>query len=357
MRLSNTSKLFIVASAMFASGLMAAQDATAASDRLFGLGRESGGDPGTTLLADLEVDTPFAPTVIGMTSEAFFSGIDFQPGTGTLYVSSGASGTANGTADATSLFTMDPTTGVPTLVNPGGPGFGVVIQDIAFDAAGVLYGNENEQLYTIDLTTGVAAALGGPFHGGTFVNQRMNALAVDPTTDTLYGVSWDDGELFSIDTTVGSATLGVATSLGFFSTLETAIGTTDLSGLAFDSAGALYVSTGSQVGDIYALDITDLTVATLLGNAGLGSVSGLAFQPAAAGGPLADFNGDTDVDGGDFLALQRSGFAAADFANFEAEYGTGVPATVAVSAVPEPSALALLMLGALGLGALRTRKS
>jgi len=88
-------------------------------------------------------------------------------------------------------------------------------------------------------------------------------------------------------------------------------------------------------------------------------VSGLAFQPAL--GPLADRDADGDVDGADFLAIQR-GFGttetAADFDNWEAEYGTGVPPPVAgASAVPEPSAIALLMLGVIGLGARRNRKS
>ncbi len=308
MRLGNTSRLFIAFSAMLVSVFMTAQDADAISDKLFALGREPGGNSGTSLI-DVTPSAPFAPTVIGMTADAYFSGLAFEPGTGTLYVSSGSNGTANGTANGANLFTMDPSTGVPTLVDPGAAGFGTIIQDLAFDAAGVLYGNDNDQLYTIDLTTGVATATSGLFHGGTLVDISMNTIAVDPTTDTLYGVSWDDLELFTIDTTTGAAT-----SLGLLSGLDAAIDFTDPSGLAFDSTGALYVSTGSQVGDIYALDITDLTVATLVGNVGDTLVA----------------NGGTDIS-------SVSGLAFAP--------------------VPEPSALALLILGAIGLGALRTRKS
>jgi len=162
------------------------------------------------------------------------------------------------------------------LVDIAATGFGAAIQDIAFDAAGVLYGNDNEQLWTIDLVTGVATATSAPFDvggssGSMFptdgVSIRMNALAVDPTTNILYGASWDDSELFTIDTSTGAAT-----SLGTFGVgpvdmgtgLESLIGANDLSGLAFDSTGALFMSTGSQQGAIFALDITDLLAFTPL---------------------------------------------------------------------------------------------
>jgi len=88
----------------------------------------------------------------------------------------------------------------------------------------------------------------------------------------------------------------------------------------------------------------------LLGDAFEGSVTDIAFQRASTG-PEADFDSDEDVDGADFLALQR-GFGtlydATNFADWEAEFGL-VSATVATSAIPEPSALALLLLGAIGL--------
>jgi hypothetical protein len=61
----------------------------------------------------------------------------------------------------------------------------------------------------------------------------------------------------------------------------------------------------------------------------------------------ADFDGDGDVDGRDFLAWQRGSspnpFSAGDLALWQAAYNGG--ALSAVSAVPEPSALCLALLG------------
>jgi len=222
---------------MFTSVFMTEQDAAASSNTLFALGREPEGDPGTTLLAlDIFPPNEFTSTSIGFTADAFYSGIDFQPGTGTLYASSGG----NGAINPQSLFTMNPSDGVATLVGGFSVDASIFIQDI-----GILYGNENEQLYTIDPSTGLATATDGAFADGPdFVGDAdtasMNALAVDPTTNILYGVSWNDSELFTIDTSTGAAT-----SVGVFGALETEIGATDLSGLAFDSTGALYVSTKS----------------------------------------------------------------------------------------------------------------
>jgi len=357
MRLSNASRLLIAVSAVLVSGFVTVQDASATSDRLFALGR-AGTD---TSLLDVTI-SPFSSVEVGLVDigdavSLPISGIAFQPGTGTLFASSarrGTDGEQNGPGSR-SLYTLDTTTAAATLIGefnlPIDTGDSSKIQDIAFDAGGTLYGSNINQLYTIDLVTGAVTATSSPFHGGTFLALNINAIAVHPITDALYGISWDDSELFTIDPSTG-----IATSGGLFTGLETELGAVDTGSLAFDSAGVLYA--GSQDGEIYALDLTDLTQVTSIGTPG-SPVSGLAFQPAVAG-LLADFDGDEDVDGADFLALQRgfgTSFTGADFDNWEAEFGTGVGAVSAVSAVPEPSALALLMLGAIGLGALRTRKS
>ncbi|MCC6494023.1 MAG: hypothetical protein IT424_13495 [Pirellulales bacterium] len=75
-----------------------------------------------------------------------------------------------------------------------------------------------------------------------------------------------------------------------------------------------------------------------------------------AGGTPGDIDSDGDVDGADFLAIQR-GFgtttSAADMTTWRTNFGTG-SAVAAAGAVPEPSA-ALLAIGA-GLGALVLRR-
>jgi hypothetical protein len=70
-----------------------------------------------------------------------------------------------------------------------------------------------------------------------------------------------------------------------------------------------------------------------------------------------DFDNDGDVDGRDFLVWQRGNspnpLSAGDLALWQNSYGTG--GLAAISGVPEPSSLALLVIGAFGLGR-RARK-
>ncbi len=82
----------------------------------------------------------------------------------------------------------------------------------------------------------------------------------------------------------------------------------------------------------------------------LGQADGMAtftLRQVANYAPIAgDFDFDLDVDGADFLELQR-GFGtiydAADLADWEANYGTVAPLTATVTAVPEPSSAMLLL--------------
>jgi hypothetical protein len=66
-------------------------------------------------------------------------------------------------------------------------------------------------------------------------------------------------------------------------------------------------------------------------------------SPPVANG---DFDGDGDVDGRDFLVWQRgespSPLSATDLADWQTNYGTG--GLAAISAVPEPTAMSLMML-------------
>jgi len=66
---------------------------------------------------------------------------------------------------------------------------------------------------------------------------------------------------------------------------------------------------------------------------------------AGAGIP-GDFDGDSDVDGADFLKWQRDDATPAGLANWQANYGA--PLLAAAGAVPEPAAGLLLLMGALG---------
>lgn len=118
---------------------------------------------------------------------------------------------------------------------------------------------------------------------------------------------------------------------------------------------------------------------TLVVTQGAGIIKGLTlgydvtYDISAVGAPVnADFNGDSIVDGADFLVWQRnSGLAsggtreqgdadgdgvvgALDLEAWKTNYGVGA-ATVAVAAVPEPMAALLAALGLLSIGAVRKR--
>ena len=60
---------------------------------------------------------------------------------------------------------------------------------------------------------------------------------------------------------------------------------------------------------------------------------------------LADFDGDNDTDGGDFLKWQRDDSTAGQLNDWQTEYGTNANAVEASHSVPEPTTLAITLLG------------
>lgn len=74
----------------------------------------------------------------------------------------------------------------------------------------------------------------------------------------------------------------------------------------------------------------------------------------------ADVDQDDDVDGNDYLIIQRGiggAYDADDIAAFKEQFGQGGSTAAAVGAVPEPSSLAMLAAGAAGVALYRRRKS
>jgi len=150
----------------------------------------------------------------------------------------------------------------------GAFGTGAGLNDLAFGTDGTLYGTDNVSLFEISTTTGEASLI------GDYVSTtQIEGIAVDPTTGILYGIGWQVSDLYSIDT--GS---GVATLLGDFADLEASLeGFEGLGGLGSDLTGTLYATVGSQNGGIYALDRSTFT-STFIGDGFAGSVSDIAFS-------------------------------------------------------------------------------
>ena len=144
---------------------------------------------------------PFSAAVVSTSPVNSLSGLDVQPGTGTLFASGGFG--SNG-----DLFTLDAATGATTLV--GHTGYSAV-PGLAFLPDGTLYGtaqlgtNVADGLIRIDPATGASVAV-GPFGGGAY---SVDAIASDPTTGLLYGVSPFNrpADLLVIDPGTGVATV------------------------------------------------------------------------------------------------------------------------------------------------------
>ena len=116
----------------------------------------------------------------------------------------------------------------------------------------------------------------------------------------------------------------------------------------------LFIGTGVDNGTLRIYDtVAEAFLTGLNGDPNADTVSGLG-QFSAFGAFLAattqdgDFDGDGDVDGNDFLKWQRDDKTQAGLADWNTNYGTGVAAGAAAAAgtVPEPSAVALISVGA-----------
>jgi hypothetical protein len=236
--------------ALFVSGFSIQRDARA--QQMFAMGRSGN----TSTLLSVTAG-PFSVTSIGSSTLGHFAGLDFQPGTNTLFAASGSSG-----PNSASLFTVDPNTGSATLIGAiGVTGDGVV--DLAIDNAGTIFGSDFESLYSIDPNSGVGTAIGPILDG-------IEGLAVDPTTDILYGLVWDTGELFSVDKQTSATTL--VTVFG-----APPVDNGQWNGFGIDGSGNFFGTVGSGNGHIFSLNPSNSSMA-LLGDAFDGSVSDIAFQ-------------------------------------------------------------------------------
>jgi len=306
--------------------------------------------------------------------------------------------------DATASFSVGTIADLSNLdwdagaLNVTGQGFSVGGSGLLGDSVIVnqnqTLGVPNNQL-TIDAGADLYIARGGLSAASVINNELLvvsKTTAVDFDADDAGAGLTNNGDLVLIDATVegdivnngsiemvgsvtllGSAQLAGAGSIDF-----------DLGGALageFDSlavggdallGGALSVTLGGgfmpSVGDVFEiLDIDGvqsgafdgLPDGALVGT--YGSVGMYIDYGANDGNDVSliathpgDFDFDLDVDGGDFLIWQRGGTAdmAADYADWEANFGAVAPAVAASTAavVPEPAGLVLGLVGVMMVG-------
>ncbi len=199
-----------------------------------------------------------------------------QPGTGYQLTASGTSPTGALPASATSVA-FDITGKLLFGSSSAGSGSDNVIEP------------HPGSLFAINTASGQATLIGSTnINGGRGVPE-VSAIAFDPTTGTLYGVTGSacsDAKLITINTSTGAGTLvGSLVGTGFNPAGGT--GTSNCVGgsdaLAFSSDGTLYASGwrgGNPGGSLLKVDKSTGAVLAVFPTTGAINFAGLAFSPA-----------------------------------------------------------------------------
>jgi hypothetical protein len=196
------------------------------------------GTGNTTLIGPLHPDPGRFTTPVSMA---------VRPLDGVIFVNN------NSPAGDDGLATVDPATGLATLVNAGGgPGGSYIDAAMAFDDLGNLYAADSTgALAMVDQDTGAANALGGP------VLPRLFGLDFNPADNKLYGITGSAAalQLLKIDPATGALLSTIA--------LNKALGGTTAGTLLFDSAGTLHGTTNGPSLNLFEIDPSNGNVSNI----------------------------------------------------------------------------------------------
>lgn len=265
-------------------------------------------------------------------------------------------------------------------------GLALLLTSVRADAAQILYGADGSggslsTLYTINTTTGAATPIGA-------IGFSITGLAFDPTTGILYGAtSRLEPSGFLGLVTINPLT-GAGTAVGLYGT-----GSETMADISFDSNGNLFGFLEPSSDDLYSIN-KSTGAATLVGNSPGSAITGLAFDNSdvlyhesagtlnilsATTGLLVTTVGSAgilvgmgmDFDASNTLfAIEKLGSGSTGARNLVTVNTSTGAATLIGSTqagldalafssgvvIPEPSSLALLSIGTLGLLVRRRRK-
>ena len=149
--------------------------------------------------------TPIANITGAGAAETNWSGLSVDPN-GTFYAS------ASGGAGINNLYTLNPATGVTTLVGPM-TNAGALFIDIAIDRNGLMYTNDiaTDHLFSVNKATGAVTDIGATGQATNFAQ----GMDFDWDTNTLYATLYTGGGTgvyASINTATGAATTILSTT-------------------------------------------------------------------------------------------------------------------------------------------------